>query len=154
MRGKKRRKNWFPRSQEWQICIKMRCKRLTWLVLASEDLMNVICGFKSILKINIMRNQNTRQEMCKSLKETIYAYTTTYGNFKITKPGTCPSHFWITGPILAIYGMSAFYEAHFLKKGAFSLLTPPIQTPYLTISNENIFTQNSRQQSICDSYTQ
>ena len=45
-----------------------------------------------------------------------------------------------TGPILNIKSMGAFFwGGNILKKRAFSLLEPPKQMPFSTISNENIF---------------
>ena len=46
------------------------------------------------------------------------------------------------GPFLDIRGMDAFFGGNVFKKGAFRLLAPPNQMPFLTISNENIFFEN------------
>ena len=44
-----------------------------------------------------------------------------------------------TGPIIDSEDMGAFLEEHFSEKTAFSLLPPPKQMPFLTISGKNIF---------------
>ena len=44
----------------------------------------------------------------------------------------------LTGPILDIWGMGAFFRAHFLKKKKkHCFLVPPKQMSFLTISNDN-----------------
>ena len=45
----------------------------------------------------------------------------------------------LTGPILDIMGMGAFYKDKFSEKKAFCLLAPPKQLSFLTTLNENIF---------------
>ena len=48
----------------------------------------------------------------------------------------------MSGPILDIRGMVAFFGANFFKKVTFCLLASPKQMSFLTISNENIFFKN------------
>ena len=59
----------------------------------------------------------------------------------------------MSGPILDIRGMDAFFGANIFKN-TFCLLPPPNQMSFLTIINKNMFFENRSTRFGCDNHTQ